>query len=48
MACGGSFVWDRDFQDGVLVEAELSFWAQDDDGARGTSASTPRSGRTAT
>ena len=26
-------VWDRDFQDGVLVEAELSFWAQDDNGA---------------
>jgi hypothetical protein len=25
-------VWDRDFQDGQLVEAELSFWAQDDDG----------------
>ena len=25
-------VWDRDFQDGELVEAELSFWAQDDDG----------------
>ena len=25
-------VWDRDFQDGVLVEAELSFWAQDDAG----------------
>ena len=25
-------VWDRDFQDGALVEAELSFWAQDDDG----------------
>jgi hypothetical protein len=25
-------VWDRDFQDGELVEAELSFWAQDDEG----------------
>ena len=25
-------VWDRDFQDGALAEAELSLWAQDDDG----------------
>jgi hypothetical protein len=25
-------VLDRDFQDGQLVEAELSFWAQDDEG----------------
>jgi hypothetical protein len=25
-------VWDRDFQDGVLNEAELSLWAQDDAG----------------
>ena len=25
-------VWDRDFQDGALAEAELSLWAQDDAG----------------
>jgi hypothetical protein len=25
-------VWDRDFQDGELVEEELSFFAQDDGG----------------
>ncbi len=25
-------VWDRDFTDGALVEAELAFFAQDDDG----------------
>jgi uncharacterized protein YbaA (DUF1428 family) len=25
-------VWDRDFQDGELVESEISFWAQDDAG----------------
>ncbi|HKN90559.1 MAG TPA: hypothetical protein VJ622_09775 [Acidimicrobiia bacterium] len=25
-------LWDRDFQDGVLAEEELAFWAQDDSG----------------
>ena len=36
-------VWDRDYEDDELVEAELAFFAQADDGDIGSSASTRKS-----
>ena len=36
-------LWDRDINDGKLLEGELAFWAQDDDGTVWLLGETPRS-----
>ena len=38
-------LWDRDFEEGALLEEELAFWAQDDFGNVWLLGSTPRSTR---